>query len=178
LTGGSVLWSPAIASAAQPSIEIWYGVVTEPSPTLLVTLNTGQPKGNKPFSIRMELTEWSGLAVDQIPAVDVVRADGDDDSDEEDTMTTASPKQITTTSEDLIVLAVSALSSASLPTTFGDPTDGPWTSIDTVGATTAVQKSWYRVAPRTTLNPTVRVTVSPDAGTIWAAAVAAFKVAP
>jgi hypothetical protein len=173
VSGAGVTWNQAVNTAAESNMEIWYGIVVEPSMADVRIDSTLPKQGDPSFSIRMDLTEWSGLAVDQTSIVDVAIANSGEDKISTDT---ASPMQITTTYPiDVLVLGVSASS----PATFDEPTQGPWSTIGIVDASpNALDSSWYRIVPmRTIANPMVALTTS-SGGTMWAAAIAAFKVAP
>jgi len=158
--GGAATWMLATFSATNANMEIWYGVVTASSSTPVEIVYGG----SKALEMRLNVTEWSGLATTQGVL--------DAESSQAGKTTSASAPAITTNAADLIVFAAVATA----PTgSFTDPSNGPWTGMTPITLSGSwTQSSWYQTLPASTaFQPMVAVP-----GTAWDASIAAFKIAP
>lgn len=153
VSGGGATWSRATRSLDNANIEIWYGVSDGSSAAVTITFPSN------PLSIWMAISEWSGMATSNL--LDGASA----------TSGTASPASAgtitTTTARDLVIFAVAD----SAPSTFGVPSQGPWSAMEAMTSAAIVQDEWYTVvdAPGTS-DPQVTETAH-----AWDAAIAALR---
>lgn len=154
VTGGGVTtWNLAARSLDNANVEIWYGRTDGSSST--VTINFAASS-----AIWMNVSEWSGLVMSGV--LDGALA----------TSGLLSPADAgtlaTTHAHDLVIFAVGDYA----PSTFGTPTQGPWSALNSVDVPSQyTQFAWYQVVSATgSFDPTVTET-----GGGWDAAIAAFK---
>jgi len=159
VTGGGVTsWSMAAGSDDYSNTEIWYGVVAAAAakPRIVIKCDTTG-------YFRMNVTEWSGLVSSQDEVLDQASARSGSSSP-------ALAGAFTTTHvAELVLLGVSDYA----PSSLGAPTGGAWSAMTSITVPgNYIQGSWYQVAAPGSVSPTVQT--SHD----WAAAIAAFQVAP
>lgn len=155
VSGGGVTWTVAARSTTEANIEIWFGVTNGSSSTVTISLvgNTGQ--------LTIAVSEWANLASTNL--LDASRIGTNVSSP-------ASVSAVTTTSApELVLFGVGAFGAS----TWGMPSDGPWTAMTKV-ASSVGQAEWYRVvtAP-TTLAPSVT-----ENGGSWDAALVSLRGLP
>jgi hypothetical protein len=153
ISGGSPAWTRAAFSTTNPNIEIWFGIADgTPSVTIAAAGLTG---------MTLLVSEWSGLVTTN--PLDLATATSGSASP-------ASAGTITTShAPDLLIFGAADY----VPNTFGTPTGGPWTLLDSI-TSNSIQTVWYRVA---TTTGTYEAQV-PETLHRWDAAIAAFRIAP
>jgi hypothetical protein len=154
--GGVATWALATRSAVEANIEIWYGITDGSSANVTIQL-TGATT-----PMRMSVSEWSGLIHGGNPLDGAKAVAG--------TSSPASSGTVTTTnSRDILVFGVGDIGA----TTFGTPTPGTWTSVDTVTDGVSQAVWWSETMTAGSYAPAV------DESThAWDAAVVALRIAP
>ncbi len=149
-TGGSAVWTRAIYSAVHPNVEIWFGIADG---TRTITIEAFATTG-----MSLWVGDWTGLAL-----TDTL----DDASAAGLTTSPASAGSITiSATPELVIFAVNSY----LPNTFGIPTGGTWTEVDTqIGD--SMQRVWFDVA--TTVGDVAPVV--DETQHRWDAAIAGFR---
>lgn len=153
ITGGSANWTRAAGSTAYPNIEIWFGVADGTATVTITAIGT--------TGLTLALSEWSGLAT--VAPLDMATAASG-------TTSPASAGTITTThAPDLVIFGAADY----LVNTFGTPTGGTWTMLDTT-MSSSMQSVWYEVAT----SPGAYQGQVSETVHMWDAAIAAFRIAP
>jgi hypothetical protein len=153
--GASASWTRAAISTMFPNIEIWFGVADGSSVT--VTIQSTAPTG-----MSLWVGEWRGLSGTNVLDSGIATAG------------TASPASAGTIvlsgAPELVIFAVNSF----FPNTYGVPTGGTWTELDTQLSGDSIQRVWFQIAMAPgTVAPTVDETRHQ-----WDAAIAAFRVTP
>jgi hypothetical protein len=153
-TGGSSAWTRATYSPTNANIEIWYGLGDGASTT--VTIQTIGATG-----MTLWVGEWAGISITS-PLDGVNAMAGTTSPASAGTVNVGTPPE-------LLVFAVNSY----LPNTFGTPTGGTWTEIDTrLGD--SMQRVWVQIATTAGgLAPAVDETRHS-----WDAAIAGFRINP
>jgi hypothetical protein len=153
-TGGTRTWTRAAFSTTNPNMEIWFGVSDGAATTITI-------QGTAPTGLSLWVGEWAGLATTNVL---------DTSSAMDGSTSPASAGPITTSSTpDLVIFGANSF----LPNTFGVPTNGSWSALDTqIGG--SVQTVWFEIATMAgVIEPTVTETKHS-----WDAAIAAFRISP
>jgi hypothetical protein len=144
VTGGGT-WTKIAGSDENANIEVWYAVADgSRSPVSLdCTLS-----GCETQPIWMNLTEWSGLAAQNLVEAGISTS-GVTSPVHVASVTTSSP-------HDLIVFAFAD----GAPNVVGVPGPGNWIALDEVAPVAITQFAWYRIVTPGTYAPTVTETAN------------------